>query len=315
MTFRVLVSDKLDAKGVALLQQCSDIHVDVKVGLKPGEQQAIIGDYDGLVVRSATKVDAALLPHATKLKIVIRAGIGVDNIDLAACQARGILVENTPKGNMVSAAEQAIALMMALARQVPDASATTKRGVWEKSKFMGVEITGKTLAVIGTGNIGAVVVDRARGLRMNVIAYDPALTDDKAKSLGVEKVTLEQLWPRADVISLHVPLLPATHHIINKAAFAQMKKGVMIINAARGGLIDEVALLHAIEQGVVRGAALDVFAVEPVAPDHPLLKRDEIIATPHLGASTAEAQVNVAIEAAEQMIAFVRDGTRIHALT
>jgi D-3-phosphoglycerate dehydrogenase / 2-oxoglutarate reductase len=315
MGFRVLVSDKLDSKGIALLQQCEQLTVDVKVGLKAAEQQAIIGDYDGLIVRSATKVDAALLSAATQLKIVIRAGIGVDNIDLAACKGRNILVENTPKGNMVSAAEHAIGLMMALARQVPDASAITKRGVWEKSKFMGVEITGKTLGIIGTGNIGAVVIDRALGLRMKVIAFDPMLTEEKARTLGVEKVTLEQLWPRADVISLHVPLLPGTHHMVNDAAFADMKKGVLLVNAARGGLVDEMALLRAIEQGIVRGAALDVFEVEPVAADHPLLKRDEIIATPHLGASTAEAQVNVAVEAAEQMIAFLTTGARIHALT
>ena len=314
MAFRVLVSDKLDDKGTALLRAQSNIQVDVRTGLKPDEQRAILGDYDGLVVRSATKVNAALLDAAPKLKIVIRAGIGVDNIDIPACTQRNVVVENTPKGNVVSAAEHAVALMMSLARQVPAASATTKGGVWEKSKFMGTEITGKTLGIIGTGNIGAVVVDRCQGLRMNVIAFDPVLTAERAQQMRVELVSLDELFARSDVITLHTPLLPATKHIVNDAAFAKMKKGVLLINAARGGLVDEDALLRAIDAGIVRGAALDVFAVEPVRADHPLLKRDEVVVTPHLGASTFEAQVNVAVEAAEQMIAFLEHGTRIHAL-
>jgi D-3-phosphoglycerate dehydrogenase len=316
MTFRVLVSDKLDKKGTdALAAAAGDgIAVDVKVGLKPEEQLAIIGDYDGLIVRSATKVNKAFLDKAAQLKIVIRAGIGVDNIDVGYAKERGVVVENTPRGNVVSAAEHAIALMMSLARQVPLASQTTKGGVWEKSKFMGTEIGGKTLGIIGTGNIGAVVVDRAQGLRMKVIAFDPMLTPEKAKAMGVKLVALDDLFARADVITLHVPLLPGTKHIVNDAAFAKMKKGVLFINAARGGLVDENALLKAIEAGIVRGAALDVFEVEPAVADHPLFKREEVIATPHLGASTFEAQVNVAVEAAEQMIAFAKDGTRINAL-
>ncbi len=319
MSFRVLVSDKLDKKGVDALQAALkdhnvDVAVDVKVGLKPEEQHAIIGDYDGLIVRSATKVNDAFLAKATKLKIVIRAGIGVDNINVTACKAAGVVVENTPRGNVVSAAEHAIALMMSMARQVPLASAVTKSGVWEKSKFMGTEITGKTLGIIGTGNIGAVVVDRALGLKMKVIAYDPILTSEKAKAMGVEKVELDDVLTKADVITLHVPLLPGTKNILNDAAFAKMKKGVLLINAARGGLIDEAALLRAIENGTVRGAALDVFETEPAPPDHPLFKREEVIATPHLGASTFDAQVNVAVEAAEQMIAFAKDGTKINAL-
>lgn len=314
MTHRVLVSDKLDKKGLQLLGAAEGIALDNKPGLKPEEQQQIIGSYEGLIVRSATKVNAALLEHAKHLRIVIRAGIGVDNIDVAACKAKGIVVENTPRGNVVSAAEHAIALMMSLARQVPEATATTKRGVWEKTKFMGTEITGKTLGIIGTGNIGAVVVDRALGLKMKVVAFDPVLTPDKAKAMGVELVTLNELFTRADVITLHVPLLPATRQILNDAAFEQMKPGVLLINAARGGLVDEDALLRAIESGKVRGAALDVFATEPVPADHPLLRREEVVVTPHLGASTHEAQVNVAVEAAEQMIAFLKDGTRINAL-
>jgi D-3-phosphoglycerate dehydrogenase len=310
VTFKVLVSDKLDAKGVKALEAAAPlISVDVKVGLTPGEQQAIIGDYDGLIVRSATKVNPALLGKATKLKLVIRAGIGVDNIDIKACTEKGVVVENTPRGNVVSAAEHAIALLLSLARQVPLASSTTKAGVWEKSRFMGLEITGKTLGVIGTGNIGAVVVDRARGLRMNVIAFDPMLTDDKAKLMGVEKVDLDTLLARADFITMHVPLLPGTKHLLNDATFGKMKRGVLLVNAARGGIVDEDALLRAIEAGIVRGAALDVFEVEPAKPDHPLFAREEVIATPHLGASTFEAQVNVAVEAAEQMIAFAKDGS------
>jgi D-3-phosphoglycerate dehydrogenase / 2-oxoglutarate reductase len=311
---RILVSDKLDKSGLEVLSKAEGLVVDNKPGLKPDEQQAIIGDYDGLIVRSATKVNEALLAHAKNLKLVIRAGIGVDNIDVKACKARGIVVENTPRGNVVSAAEHAIALMLSIARQVPEASATTKRGVWEKSKFMGTEITGKTLGIIGTGNIGGVVVDRAQGLKMKVVAFDPILTAEKAKQMGVELVDLDTLFARADFITLHVPLLPATQHIINDAAFAKMKKGVILVNAARGGLVDEDALLRAIEAGIVRGCALDVFAVEPVAADHPLLKREEIVVTPHLGASTFEAQVNVAVEAAEQMIAFFKDGTRINVI-
>lgn len=312
---RVLVSDKLDKKGLAILQAAKPlIEVDDKPGLKPDEQAAIIGDYDGLIVRSATKLNPTLLGHAKKLKIVIRAGIGVDNIDVAACKAQGVVVENTPRGNVVSAAEHAIALMMSMARLIPEASATTKRGVWEKTKFMGTEITGKTLGIIGTGNIGAVVVDRARGLKMNVVGFDPVLTKEKAAAMGIELVSLDELYARADVITMHTPLLPATKNMINDEAFAKMKTGVLLINAARGGLVDEDALLRAIESKKVRGAALDVFVTEPVPADHPLLKREEVIVTPHLGASTHEAQVNVAVEAAEQMIAFFKDGTKVNVI-
>ncbi len=307
---KVLVSDKLDPKGVALLQAADGVDVDNKPGLKPEEQREIIGAYDGLIVRSATKVTPAFLERADKLRIVIRAGIGVDNIDIAACKERGIVVENTPRGNVLSAAEHAIALMMSLARQVPAATASMKGGKWDKSRFMGTEITGKTLGIIGTGNIGAVVVDRALGLKMKVLAFDPILTPEKAREMGVELTTnVDDVFTRADVITLHTPLLPSTRHIVNDAAFAKMKPGVLLINAARGGLVDEDALLRAIESKKVRGAALDVFSVEPVSPDHPLLKRDEVVVTPHLGASTFEAQVNVAVEAAEQMVAFFKDGT------
>jgi D-3-phosphoglycerate dehydrogenase / 2-oxoglutarate reductase len=314
VTTRVLVSDKLDKKGVALLEKHAGLVVDVKVGLPKEEQRAIIGDYQGLIVRSATKVDAAMLEAAQQLKLVIRAGIGVDNIDVAACTKRGVQVENTPRGNIVSAAEHAIALMLSAARQIPEASKTTKGGVWEKSKFMGTEITGKTLGVIGTGNIGAVVVDRAQGLRMNVIAADPLLTPEKAKAMNVEKVELDALLARADFISMHVPLLASTKHLLNDAAFAKMKDGVILVNAARGGVVDEDALLRAIVAGKVRAAALDVFEIEPAKADHPLFAREEVVATPHLGASTREAQVNVAVEAAEQMIAFFERGEVVNAV-
>ncbi len=309
MTFKVLISDKLDAKGVQALESADGISVDVKVGLKPEQQAEIIGDYDGLIVRSATKVTPALLAQAKKLKIVIRAGIGVDNIDIPACKAQGVVVENTPAGNVVSAAEHAIALLMSAARQVPLASQITKSGTWEKSKFMGTQLTGKTLGVIGTGNIGAVVVDRAQGLRMKVIAFDPVLTDERAKAMGVQKVSLDELFAAADAITMHVPLVAGTKHLLNDEAFSKMKKGVLIVNAARGGIIDEAALLRAIEAGIVRAAALDVFETEPAAPDHPLFAREEVIATPHLGASTFDAQVAVAVEAAEQIKAFAKDGT------
>lgn len=309
-TYKILVSDKLDVKGVELLKRAEGCVVDVKTGLSAAAQQEIIGEYDGLIVRSATQVNKALLEKATNLKLVIRAGIGVDNIDVKACHERGVLVENTPQGNVVSAAEHAIALLLSLARQIPEAHRSLKNGVWEKSKYMGVEITGKTLGVIGTGNIGSVVIKRAQGLAMRVVAFDPVLSDEKAAALGISKVSLDELLQQADFISLHVPLLPGTANLLNDAAFAKMKKGVLLINASRGGVVDEMALLRAVESGIVRGAALDVFAVEPIAKDHPLLSRDEVVLTPHLGASTLEAQVNVAVEAAEQMILFFTQGEK-----
>lgn len=312
---RVLVSDKLEKVGLDALARDPSLTVDNKPGLKPDDQAAIIGAYDALIVRSATKVNTALLARAERLKLVIRAGIGVDNIDLAACKARGIVVENTPRGNVVSAAEHAIALMFALARQIPEASATTKRGVWEKTRFMGTQITGKTLGIIGTGNIGAVVVERALALKMRVVGFDPILTPEKARALGLELVELDALYAQADVITIHTPLLESTRNLLNDAAFAKMKPGVLVINAARGGLVDEDALLRAIEKRIVRGAALDVFAAEPVRPDHPLLAREEVVVTPHLGASTFEAQASVALEAAEQASAFFRDGTTMNVVS
>jgi len=314
MTKRILVADKMSNLGVEVMSASKNLSVDVKTGLSVEEQVKIIGAYDGLIVRSTTKLKGALLDAATNLKIVIRAGIGVDNIDVKACKAKGIVVENTPMGNANSAAEHAVALLFSLARQVAEATLTTKQGKWEKNRFMGVELFGKTLGVVGTGNIGRLVVDKAKGLGMQVVAFDPLLTDARAKEIGVEKVTLDALFARADAITLHVPLVDGTKNLLDDAAFAKMKKGVLIVNAARGGIIDEAALDRALESGQVWGAALDVFATEPVDPAHPLLKRDNVIATPHLGASTHDAQVKVAIEAGEQMMLFFDKGETRNAL-
>jgi D-3-phosphoglycerate dehydrogenase len=314
MTKRILVADKMSDLGVSVMKASSALSVDVKTGLSVDDQVKIIGEYDGLVVRSTTKLKGALLDAAKNLEIVIRAGIGVDNIDVKACKERGIVVENTPMGNANSAAEHAIALLFSLARQLPEATVSTKAGKWEKNRFMGVELAGKTLGVIGTGNIGRIVVERGRGLGMTVIAFDPMLTDHRAAELQVEKVSLDALLSRADAISLHVPLIDSTKHLLNDAAFAKMKKGVLIVNAARGGVIDEGALDRALDSGKVWGAALDVFETEPVDPNHPLLKRENVIATPHLGASTHDAQEKVAVEAGEQMVLFFEKGEKRNAL-
>lgn len=314
MSHRVLVSDKLSVEGVKVLEEASGIDVDVKTGLPAEEQRAIIGDYDALIVRSATKVDAALLAAAKKLKIVVRAGIGVDNIDVEACTKAGVLVENTPSGNAVSAAEHALALLFALARRVPQAHATTSQGRWEKSAYNGVELTGKTLGVVGTGNIGGIVCQRARGLAMKVIAFDPRLDDARAAELGVEKVSLDELLTRSDAITLHVPLLDATRNLIDEAALAKVKKGALLVNACRGGVVDERAVAKALDDGRLFGAAFDVFEKEPIEPGHPLLGRDDVVLTPHLGASTKDAQIRVGVEAAEQVVAFLQDGVVKNAL-
>jgi D-3-phosphoglycerate dehydrogenase len=303
--FRVLVSDKLSADGISILEKADGFEVDFKPGLSPDEQGEIIGDYDGLIIRSATKVTPALLDKAAKLKIVVRAGIGVDNIDVDACTKKGVLVENTPTGNAVSAAEHAVGLLFACARLVPFAHASTHAGKWEKSKFQGVELTGKTLGVIGTGNIGGVVCNRARGLCMNVIAYDPMLSEEKAAEMGIERVELDDLLTRADAITMHVPLIPPTKHLLNAEAFAKMKDGVLLVNAARGGVVDEGAAAEALKSGKLRAAAFDVFESEPLTDDNPLRACDNVIFTPHLGASTRDAQVRVGVEAAEQVVSYL----------
>src|SRR6476620_982777 len=274
--------------------------VDVITGKTPDELKAIIGQYDGLAIRSSTKVTKDLLGAATRLKVIGRAGIGVDNVDIPAATARGIVVMNTPFGNSITTAEHAIALMFALARDLPQADASTQAGKWEKNRFMGVELTSKTLGLIGCGNIGSIVADRALGLKMKVVAYDPYLTPERAIELGVEKVELDELLRRADFITLHVPLTDQTRNILSRENIAKTKKGVRIVNCARGGLVDETALKDALDSGHVAGAPLDVFQEEP-AQKNALFGTRGLICTPHLGASTTEAQVNVAIQIAEQM--------------
>lgn len=309
---KVLISDKLSPAAVQIFKD-RGIETDVKTGLAPDELKAIIGQYDGLAIRSNTKVTADILAAATNLKVVGRAGIGVDNVDVPAATARGVVVMNTPFGNSVTTAEHAIAMMFALARDIPQANASTHAGKWEKSKFMGVELTGKTLGIIGCGNIGAIVADRALGLRMKVVAYDPFLSAERAKDLTIEKVDLDTLFARADFITLHTPLTEATKNVINAAAIAKMKKGVRIINCARGGLIVEEDLKAALDAGQVAGAALDVFKTEP-AKENILFGHDKVVCTPHLGASTSEAQENVALQVAEQMADYLLTGAVVNAL-
>ncbi|MBU6497539.1 MAG: phosphoglycerate dehydrogenase [Rhodospirillales bacterium] len=309
---KVLISDKLSPAAVEIFRS-RGIEVDLKTGLSPADLRAIIGAYDGLAIRSATKVTRELLDAAPGLKVVGRAGIGVDNVDVKSATARGVVVMNTPNGNAITTAEHAIAMMFALARQIPEASASTKAGKWEKNRFMGVELSGKTLGLIGCGNIGSIVADRAHGLHMRVIAYDPYLTDKRALDLGVEKVELDALLARADIITLHTPLTEATRNILSREALAKTRKGVRIINCARGGLLDEAALAEALKSGHVAGAALDVFETEP-ATDSPLFGLENVVCTPHLGAATAEAQENVALQVAEQMSDFLLTGAVANAI-
>ncbi len=309
---KVLISDKLSQQAVDIFEK-RGLEVDVKVGLPKEELIEIIGEYDGLAVRSATKATPDVIEAATNLKVIGRAGIGVDNIDIPAATARGIVVMNTPFGNSITTAEHAISMMLALARQIPAADASTQDGKWEKSRFMGVEVTNKTLGIIGCGNIGSIVASRAKGLQMKVMAFDPFLTVDRAKELGVKKVELEELLVEADFISLHTPLTDQTRNILSADAINKTKKGVRIVNCARGGLIDEDALKAAIETGHVAGAALDVFSEEP-AKSNVLFGTDNFIATPHLGAATTEAQENVAVQVAEQMADYLLTGAVTNAL-
>jgi D-3-phosphoglycerate dehydrogenase len=309
---KVLISDQMDPMAAEVFR-AAGVEVDEITGLSKDELKAIIGKYDGLAIRSSTKVTADVLEAATNLKVVGRAGIGVDNVDIPAASARGVVVMNTPFGNSITTAEHAIALMFALARELPQADASTQAGKWEKNRFMGVELTSKTLGLIGAGNIGSIVADRALGLRMKVIAYDPFLTPERAVDLGIEKVELDDLLARADFITLHTPLTDQTRNILSRENIAKAKPGVRIINCARGGLIDEEALKEALESGHVAGAALDVFREEP-AKANALFGTPGLIATPHLGASTTEAQVNVAIQVAEQMAEFLTRGGVTNAL-
>ena len=312
MAPKVLVADKLSRLALDIFAR-RGIDAHVKTDLTRDELIEIIPGYDGIAVRSATKVTEKVVAAADQLKVIGRAGIGVDNVDLKAATSRGIIVMNTPFGNSITTAEHAIALMLALARQVPLADLTTRAGKWAKSELIGVEITGKCLGIIGCGNIGAIVADRARGLKMKVVAFDPYLSPERATDLGVEKVELDALFRRADFITLHTPLTDKTRKIINGEAIRTMRDGVRIINCARGGLIDEQALFEALQTGKVAGAAIDVYEVEP-ATDNILFTSGNVICTPHLGASTREAQENVAIQIAEQISDFLLDGAITNAL-
>ena len=312
MAPKVLISDELSPAAVAIFKE-RGLDVDVKIGLSKDELEKIIPQYHGLAVRSATKVTEKIIAAATNLKVVGRAGIGVDNIDTKVATARGIIVMNTPFGNSITTAEHAISLMLALARQIPQADKSTQAGKWEKSKFMGVELFGKTLGVIGCGNIGSIVADRGIGLRMRVIAFDPFLSPERALEIGVEKVELDELFTRADFITLHTPLTDRTRNIIDAKALARMKPSVRIINCARGGLVDEKALAEALKAGKVAGAAFDVFVTEP-AKESVLFGLDNVICTPHLGAATSEAQENVALQVAEQMSDYLLKGAISNAI-
>ena len=309
---KVLISDKMDPQAAQIFRD-RGVEVDVITGKTPEELKAMIGQYDGLAIRSSTKVTKEILDAATNLKVIGRAGIGVDNVDIPYASSKGVVVMNTPFGNSITTAEHAIALMFALARQLPEANAQTQAGKWPKNDFMGVEVTGKTLGLIGAGNIGSIVASRALGLKMKVVAFDPFLTPERAVEMGVEKVDLDTLLARADFITLHTPLTDQTRNILSRDNLAKTKKGVRIINCARGGLIDEVALKDALDSGHVAGAALDVFAVEP-AKDSPLFGTPNFISTPHLGASTSEAQVNVALQVAEQLSDYLMTGGVTNAL-
>ncbi len=307
MSSRVLVSDELSPEAVRILADAG-LEVDVKVGLPPAELEGIIGGYDALAVRSATKVTAKLLEKAGRLKVIGRAGVGVDNVDLDAATRRGIVVMNTPGGSSITVAELALAMILSLYRHVPSATASVKAGKWEKKRFQGREIAGKTLGVVGIGNIGSVLVDRAIAMKMKVIAYDPFITPEAAAKMGAVLVDLETLWREADVVSLHVPLTEQTRHLVRADTLARMKKGAILVNCARGGIVDERAVADALASGHLGGAALDVYEKEPPAPDHPLFKVDNLVCTPHIGASTEEAQSAVAVAVAEQLVAYLRDG-------
>jgi D-3-phosphoglycerate dehydrogenase len=307
-TYRILLSDTLSPRGIEVLRGNPAFAVDVRTGLSAEQLAEIIEPYDALVVRSATKVTREVIEQANSLKVIGRAGVGVDNVDLEAATRRGIVVMNSPSGNSVTTAEHAITMIMALARHIPAADASTKHGHWEREKFVGTEVCGKTLGVVGLGNIGSIVADRAAGLKMKVIGYDPMLAAPAASRLGIELVSLTELYQRADFITVHTPLTEETRGMVGDAAIARMKPGVRIINCARGGIVDEAALVKALKSGKVAGAALDVFVQEPPPPDHPLLQFSQVITTPHLGAATGEAQVQVAIDIAQQITDFLLNG-------
>lgn len=311
---KVLISDNLAPIGAQILKDAG-IEVDINTGLAPEELKKIISQYDGLVIRSATKVTEEIIAAADNLKVVGRAGIGLDNVNIPEASKRGIVVMNAPDGNSTTAAEHAIAMMMALSRKIPQATASMKAGKWEKKKFSGHEVTGKTLGIVGIGRIGAIVADRAQGLKMKVIAFDPHMPKDLVDKLGVELVSLDEMCRRADFVSVHVPFTPDTKNVLSTEQFKTMKKETIVIDCARGGVVDEEALFAALQNGEIGGAALDVFAVEPTTLENcPLLALDNFICTPHLGASTAEAQENVAVAIAEQMADYLLNGTVTNAV-
>jgi D-3-phosphoglycerate dehydrogenase / 2-oxoglutarate reductase len=303
---KVLVADDMSKAAVEIMTKAG-LSVDVKTGLPPAELGQIIGQYHGLAVRSATKVTADILAKATNLKIVGRAGVGVDNIDVKAATEKKVQVINTPQGNAIAAGELAVSYIFALARKLPQSTASMKKGEWEKKKFMGVEITGKTLGVVGFGNIGRTVAERGVGLRMKVLAYDPMLPAGATPPAGIEFASFDDLVSRADFISLHIPLLPTTKNLFGAETLAKMKKGAYLINCARGGVVDEAALYEALKNGHLGGAALDVFEKEPCGP-LPLFELDNVLASPHIGASTKEAQDKVAVELAEVFVDFLKSG-------
>jgi D-3-phosphoglycerate dehydrogenase len=305
---KILVTDSLAPQGLQVFEHADGFEVDVRLGLKPDELKKICANYDGWVIRSGTKITAELIEAAKNLKVIGRAGVGFENIDVDAASKKGVVVMNTPGGNNVTTGEHTISLMMALARHIPQAVASLKSGNWDRNKFVGMEVCNKTVGVIGLGNVGRIVAERAAGLKMKVIGYDPFIPPETIARLGVEPATLDAIFGKSDFITVHVPLTPETQGLINRDAFGKMKTGVRIINCARGGIVDEQDLAEAIRDGKVAGAALDVYVEEPPGPDHPLIKMDQVITTPHLGASTDEAQLNVAIAVAEQMVDFLTKG-------
>ena len=311
---KVLISDNLGEEGIKIFEREEGIDVDVNTGLSPDELKKIIGDYDGLVIRSATKVTADLLDAAFNLKVIGRAGIGLDNVDIPAATKKGVAVMNTPGGNVVTTAEHSISLMMALSRNIPQGTSSLKNGRWDKKKLQGREIFNKTLGVIGFGKIGSVVADRARGLKMHVVVYDPVVQPEMIEKEGFEWVDLDTLYKQADYITVHVPKNKNTLGMLNKKAFEKMKDDVMIVNCARGGIVNEKDLYDALIEKKIAGAALDVFETEPPTPDYALLKLDNVIVTPHLGASTKEAQTNVAVAVADQIIEYLKHNNIINAV-
>lgn len=307
---KILVTDGLAKQGLELLKSAEGIEVDERRGVSPGELLEMIGDYEGLVVRSATQVTAEVIGAAGgNLRVIGRAGVGIDNIDVEAATKNGVAVMNTPESNSITTAEHTITLLLSLARRVPQAHASVRAGKWERNRYRGVEVFGKTIGLVGLGNIGKLVAERAKGLRMKAVAYDPYLSRDAAKKLGMELVSLDELFARADVVTVHTPLTAETENLIDAEAFGKMKEGVIVINCARGGIVNEADMAEALRSGKVGGAAFDVYTTEPVSSENPLVSvEDNIVLTPHLGASTEEAQVKVGVTMAEQIMDFARKG-------